>query len=329
MITMKFHDYYWYYYLTYRKTRQRPITQATMEAILKLHLDTSPLADMELEAIRTIDLQMFLTQEKTAGNKKLSSQGEPAPLSNHVMVKMRQFLIAVFQQAVNEELVAKNYAAMTSPISLGWQDAPVFTPEAQRDFLLASKKSRYYVAYVLLFYLGLRRAELLGLPWRNVDLVNKELTVSQTLNVVREEIVLSASTKTKNSMRVLPLADKLVELLKKHKAKQEKEALKVAGYKNVHQLVFTDKKGNPIDPSYFSHVFKTQVKKLTSCDNRLHVHSTRHTWATNLIHMGVSIPDVQALGGWSRPNVLLEIYSHTLRDSQKDAMARLAEKFNF
>lgn len=298
-----------------------------MEAILKLHLDTSPLADMELEAIRTIDLQMFLTQEKTAGNKKLSSQGEPAPLSNHVMVKMRQFLIAVFQQAVNEELVAKNYAAMTSPISLGWQDAPIFTPEAQRDFLEASKGTREYTAFVLLFYLGLRRSEVLGLPWRNVDLVNKEITISQTLNVIRNKAILSPSTKTKSSIRTIPLADNLVELLKKWKERQDKEAATVKGYKNVHQLVFADKHGKPFNPTYFSHRFKLIVRQLDSCDNRLHVHSTRHTWATNMIHMGVSIPDVQALGGWSRPNVLLEIYSHTLRDSQKDAMTRLAEKF--
>ena len=323
---MKFKDYCWYYYLTFRKPRQRPITQATLEAILTTHLDPSFLADMELDAIRTIDLQRFLMQEKTTGNRKKAGKGE-AELSNHVMVKMRQFLIAVFRQAVNEELVDKNYAAMTSPISLGWQDSPVFTPEAQKDFLAAAKGKREYTAYVLLFYLGLRRSELLGLPWRNVDFVNKSLTVSQTLNVIRNKPFLSPSTKTKSSIRTLPLADNIVALLKAWKEQQDKEAATVKDYKNVHQLVFTDKHGKMINPTYFSHKFKAIVRGLDSCNNRLHVHSTRHSWATNMIHMGVSIPDVQALGGWSRPNVLLEIYSHTPRDSQKNAMARLAESF--
>ena len=116
-------------------------------------------------------------------------------------------------------------------------------------------------------------------------------------------------------------------MLKAWKEQQDKEAATVKDYKNVHQLVFTDKHGKMINPTYFSHKFKAIVRGLDSCNNRLHVHSTRHSWATNMIHMGVSIPDVQALGGWSRPNVLLEIYSHTLRDSQKNAMARLAESF--
>lgn len=323
---MKFKDYYWYYYLTYRKPQQRPITQATFEAMLKIHLDTSPLADMELGDIRTIDLQIFLTQEKTTGNRKKVAWDEAA-LSNHIMVKMRQFLIAVFKQAMNEELVIKNYAAMTSPISLGWQDSPVFTLEAQQDFLMAAKGKREYTAYVLLFYLGLRRSELLGLPWRNVDFLDKSLTISQTLNVIHNKPFLSASTKTKNSIRTLPLADNLVELLKTWQERQSEEAATVKNYRNVHQLVFTDRHGKLINPTYFTHMFKEIVRSLDSCDNRLHVHSTRHTWATNMIHLGVSIPDVQALGGWSRPNVLLEIYSRTLRDSQKDAMTRLAEKF--
>ena len=60
----------------------------------------------------------------------------------------------------------------------------------------------------------------------------------------------------------------------------------------------------------------------------LHLHSTRHTWATNMVQLGIPLSDIQALGGWSRPDVLLRIYAHTLQESQKKAINKLWKQFN-
>ena len=70
------------------------------------------------------------------------------------------------------------------------------------------------------------------------------------------------------------------------------------------------------------------IKKLDCCPNTLHVHSVRHTWATNMIQCGIAITDVQALGGWSRPDTLLNIYAHTVKESQRKAVNKLYQLLN-
>ena len=58
----------------------------------------------------------------------------------------------------------------------------------------------------------------------------------------------------------------------------------------------------------------------------LRVHSTRHTFCTNLLQLGTAISDVQYLGGWSDTRVVLEIYSHVVKDSHRDAVKKLFER---
>ena len=97
----------------------------------------------------------------------------------------------------------------------------------------------------------------------------------------------------------------------------------MAGYRNEFNLVFTNKDGSPHDPRNFSKNFKKAIQRLDFCSNDLHVHSTRHTWATNMIQCGVAITDVQTIGGWSRADTLLNIYAHTVKESQRKAMKKL------
>ena len=87
-------------------------------------------------------------------------------------------------------------------------------------------------------------------------------------------------------------------------------------------MVFVDAKGNCLNPSYVSRSFRDFAKSI-GLNKDFHVHSTRHTWATMMLANNVSIPDIQYLGGWSRPTVLLSIYSHVTKDSHRIAMEKL------
>ena len=103
----------------------------------------------------------------------------------------------------------------------------------------------------------------------------------------------------------------------------QQEEAKADGYSNPHHLVFTNKDGSPHNPVYFSRNFKNMIRRQDYLSDALHLHSTRHTWATNMIQCGISITDVQALGGWSRPDTLLNIYAHTVKESQRRAIKKL------
>lgn len=283
---------------------------------------------MDIADIRTIDVQKHLTEQKTRGGIPKFGKGKGGyPLANSTIIKLRQFIIAAMKQAVFDDLTDKNYAEMTMAMPMDWRDSPVFSEEARKDFLNASKNHRDYPAYMLLFYLGMRRSEVLGLPWSNVNFEEKYLAINQTLTVINGVPTINPATKTKGSVRILPLVDKLINLLKNWQERQKIE-LKKHRARNQYNLVFADKNGGLPNPEYFSRNFKTLVRKIASCDNRLHVHSTRHSWATAMMHLGVSLTDVQYLGGWSRPGVLLDIYAHTLQDSQRDALRMLSQKFN-
>lgn len=285
---MKFIDYVWYWYDTYRRCKQRPNTQISYESAIRNHIATSTLANMDIASITARDLQLFLVDQLMHGNTANTRiiQGKEA-LSHHLVIRIRQILIAVFAQALRENLVAKNYASETTPIPLTHTEKPIFSPETQRKFLESMQGQRYYPLYLLLFFTGLRRSEVLGLAWSNVDLKRNIIHIRQTLVMVGKVATLVPSTKTKRSARSIPIPSDIKLVLSELKKKQAAEAKTIDSYNNENNLVFTHKDGSPLNPISVSRHFKEKVKKLSYLDSSLHLHSIRHTWATNMIQCNV------------------------------------------
>lgn len=326
---MKLKDYMYYWYRTYRMPHQKRNTQLVTLSLLENHIMQSDLAEKEVAMITANDCQLFLTKEYFNGCKirlkHINRVGDS--LSAHSVTKMRQLLIAMFRQAMREHIVTHNVAEDTEPIPIPWRESSVFTPENQRRFLEKTKHHRFHVAYVLMFFLGCRRSEVLGLSWDSIDFRRNILQIRQVLILEGNHIVLRKQTKTRSSLRTIPFPKEIKSMLQEWRKLQRTES-QAPGYHNEFNLVFTNKDGSPHNPSYFSRNFKATIKRLDFCSNELHVHSARHTWATNMIQLGIPITDVQSIGGWSRPDTLLNIYSHTVKDSQRKAIKKLYHEFH-
>lgn len=328
-VFMKLKDYMLYWYNTYRLPRQQKTTQIVNLSLINNHIIGSIVGEMELCDVTTRDLQEFLTEEFLHGKKtvlkNLDLRGKA--LSPYTVIKLRQLLVAMFRQAVKENIVVSNAAENTEPLPIPWHDSPVFTPDNQKKFLEAARNHRFYIAYVLLFYLGCRRSEILGLNWDSIDFRKNILIIRQELLLENNEVVLRKRGKTRNSIRTIPFPKEIKFLLGEWR-KRQKEESRAEGYKNEYNLVFCNKDGTPHNPAYFSRNFKALIKRLDFCSDELHLHSTRHTWATNMVQLGISITDIQALGGWSRPDTLLNIYAHSVKDSQRKAMKKLFKELH-
>lgn len=323
-----FEDFVWYWFETYRKPQESYTTAQTNERLIRIHI-LPFLGQMQIEDIRTADVQKLLNHCLTCGNcsclKSVNTRG--TALSTNSVTKIRQIVCACFNRAVTEGLVIRNFAAETVPIKIKAKRKTIpFTRDEKINFLNTTCKHRYFIIYLFLFATGCRRSEILGLSWRNVDFAKNTIHICQGLILQDGQPFLHLGTKTEQSDRNIPIPTKLMELLKKWKEQTlaEKEVAIQNGfeYKNDNDLVFVDKLGRCVKPNNFSRNFKDVIKN-HNFPKDLHIHSIRHTWATDLIQKGVPIVDIQFLGGWSRPDTLLRVYAHELKETQVTAINEL------
>jgi len=216
---------------------QKRNTQLTCLNLINNHIIGSELADISIDNVTPKDIQLFLNDQRLHGCKKQFNREFPngKPLSPHSIVKLRQFLIAAFKQAIKENIVTRNIAEDTEPVSLSWHDSPVFTPENQKKFLQATRNHRFYTAYVLLFFLGCRRSEILGLSWDNIDFRSNILKIRQVLIMEDGKPVLREQTKTKASIRTIPFPKEIKYLLQEWRERQKFES-KANNYHNEYNL---------------------------------------------------------------------------------------------
>ncbi len=323
-------DYVEYWYDTYRIIRHAPSTIQLIKNYIRVHIKPSPLGQMEMADAKGIDYQIFLRNLLTSGNKNklqsLNTFGQP--LSRHTVSKIRQILVAACNWAVKEEIIPRNYAAETEFIPVRKSMSSVFSVENQRLFLRHTRTHRYYVAYVLFFFTGCRRGEILGLSWNNVHRRENYIVIDQTLVMENGGPVLKKKhAKTQQSLRTIPIPKDIRLLFTEIEQRQKLEKKKNPNWKNPDDLVFTNRDGSCVNPSYFSRNFKNICRRL-GFPSDLHLHCTRHSWATNMLQCGISISDVQALGGWASPDMLLTIYAHTVKESHRSAIAKLYKKLN-
>lgn len=167
---------------------------------------------------------------------------------------------------------------------------------------------------------GMRRGELLGLRWDDVDLGRRTLTVRRALAVVGGVADLKAPKSGRT--RTLAIDARTVAVLDRRRRRQGTHAFWAHGWSNPWNLVFTDATGRYLDPMAVSGAFRKLVRR--SDLPRIRLHDLRHTHASLLLSSGVAVKVVSERLGHSQISLTLDIYAHVLPAMDADAADRFA-----
>ncbi len=189
------------------------------------------------------------------------------------------------------------------------------------QFLREIAGHRLYPAFYLLANTGMRRGEVLGLRWKDVDFERATLSVSRSLVNVAYQPQLS-DVKTNNGRRTIDLEPKTMTVLRVWKKRQIEERM-LANLRPPADLIFAHPDGSVINPDYFSQVFDRHLAKSTLPSIRLH--DLRHTHASILLKEGVALKVVSERLGHANPAFTLSVYQHLLPGMQADAAKAFAE----
>lgn len=193
-----------------------------------------------------------------------------------------------------------------------------------RAFLDATADDRLSALWRLALSSGLRRGEVVGLHWSDLDLDTRRIAIKRTLVRVGNEVQ-ESRPKTDRSRRSVPLPAEAVAALRAWKAQQAAERLALGSGWVDTGLVFTKEDGTPLDPDWVSKRFG----KLSARAGlpKIRLHDTRHTWATLGLEAGVAPKVVSEILGHSSIAVTLDIYSHVSPAMEEGAVERVAALF--
>jgi len=294
------------------KRNRRPATYALYETIIRLYLVPS-LGAKSLARLSVPAVQMFLNQRLEAGDSVRKVQA------------MRSVLSAALSRAVREELITRNVARHIELPEWRRNTFRPWTAEEAKRFIAASKADPLRGAFVLLIVYGLRRGEVLGLRWDDIDFDAGVIQVRQQIQRVRGELQLGP-VKTHAGQRTLPLLELPRQALTAQASRQLAHQADMGSAWPGNGLVFTTRTGRPVEPRNFVRSFRR------ICDEHgirvITVHHVRHTVASLLKDLHVPARDAQAILGHTRISTTLEIYTDTADEAKRDALTRLHDLFD-
>lgn len=211
-----------------------------------------------------------------------------------------------------------------------------FTPEEAAVFLRAAAGDRLECLYVIALTTGMRMGEIFGLKWDCVDVENGVIHVRRTLRDVNGTLTLG-EPKTKSSRRKIDLPQMTVNALHEHRERaipspvSEKDILAfnpwIAELERTSGFVFTNTLGGPMRKSHFHAAHFKPLLKRAGLPN-IRFHDLRHTCATLLMMQGVHPKVVSERLGHSKVAITMDVYSHVLPTTQKDAASRFDQMFS-
>lgn len=280
--------------------------------IVEKHLKPA-LGHLGLSKLQPLHIQSYLTEAHRSGR----SDGRGG-LSALTVRHHHRLLHTALEQAVKWQLLARNPAAGVEPPRSKEQEMQVLDADGMRALLEAAEGSHIYLPILLAVGTGLRRGEILGLRWQDLDLQAGTLTVRQSLEETSTGLSFKAP-KTKSSKRTIHLPPVVTEALIRHKAARAAHRLKVGSAYEDHGLVIAWEDGRPFRPHYVTLAFSRLVKK-----HKLPIrfHDLRHTQATALIALGEHMKTISSRLGHSSIQITMDRYGHLLPGMDQAAAAR-------
>jgi integrase len=236
-------------------------------------------------------------------------------------------LCSALTNAVTEELIPRNVAGLAHVSKPRKRKVKPWTVEEARRFLEPAKRDHdpLYGAYVLILVLGLRKGEVVGLPWGAVNLDGAELDIGWQLQRVRREL-LHRETKTEASDATLPLPGICVTALRLRE-KEQAEARAAAGENWIDTgLVFTTSVGTPFEPRNFNRRFET--RRVKAGLRKITVHDVRRTCASLLAALDVHPRVAMRIMRHAQIDVTMNVYTEVSDAKTLQALKRLAKQLD-
>ena len=294
-----------------------PATVERYRTLITAHI-VPGLGGVTLQALDGPTLDRFYSRCRTQGRR--DGKGLSPMTLRHVNALLSQVLkSAVMANLIAQSPIAK---AQTKPKKPKRSKIEVLD-ESELVALLDHLRGHWlYMPVLIAAYTGLRRGEVLGLRWRDVDLLNGTLQVSQAVEVIGGELHITAP-KTERSHRTITLPAALVPELARHRKEQSSQRLKLGLGKDRADLVFTNGEGKMIDPTVLSISFSRAVT--AAGVKRITFHGLRHGHITYLLRAGVPVHIVSARAGHARASITLDTYSHLMTGDDASAAMQADE----
>lgn len=239
------------------------------------------------------------------------------------MIQLAHVILhAALQQAVREGILGRNPVDAVERPKVERKEFQILNEEQAHQFLIAASGSPFETLFYLALTTGMRKGELLGLKWSDLDFGKGILLVQRQLQQIsgRSSLV---PPKTKAGHRQIKLGPETLKRLTALRTQQELMRVATGDHWQENGMVFTNTIGTFLDQAKVSREFKKVLKNAGL--PLIRFHDLRHTSISFLLEMGMPVNTVQQRSGHSKASVTTDIYGHPMEHSQEEAAEKIEE----
>ena len=290
----------------YAKVKLRPSTFKTSQGdFLKNHIKPQ-IGSIPLADLTSLDLQRSYKHLLDGGRvDRIEAKKKPKGLAPKTVRNIHQMIGSAYNLAIEQKLVTRNPTQGCALPKVEHKEMKTLTADQLSAFFREARDSGVYELYYLDLATGLRRDELPGLKWTDIDLEHNAVKVQRAISRQNGKVV-EAPLKTKNAYRTLPLPADAISVLKIQKCKVGNS-----------EWVFPSPTGGPMSPDSVLHMLHRVLKRAGL--PKVRFHDLRHTFATLALQNGVDIKTVSGMLGHFSAGFTLDTYAHVTTSAKREA----------
>ena len=291
-------------------SRQKQLTKRVYKEIGHIRLDN----------LTAREIQKFINSLAQDGVNENTGKA----LSHKTMVHYLSFISTIIDYAIKMDMLTDNPCRRVTVPKGSKKDRRILTIEQTEEFirLLNEAPQKYRVFFMLDIYSGMRRGELLGLEWKDIDFDEGIIRIQRTSNYTKSRGIYTDTTKTEGSERWIKVPEEIVELLKTYRTVQDIDKSNLANQWIDTDRLFTQWNGWPMSPQTPYDWLRKFCKKH---DFPFYgVHQFRHLHTSLLIGAGVDPTTVSGILGHSQVSTTMNLYSHMFKENQVKACEAVA-----